>query len=81
MTKGEHVCFLRGHNSIIKTGIKICFLHAYAKCIHELCSKSQILNQILKNTEGGIAEARTIPQCDMVKICISFRGYNSAIKS
>ena len=70
-TKGEHVRHLRGHNSEIMTWVKILFpLSMYAKCMSELCSKFQIP---ASNTVG-IAEIQTVPQCDMVKICISFRG-------
>ena len=71
MTKGEHVCHLMGHNSTIMTRSKFCFLHAHAQCMSELCSKFQIC---ASNTVGGVAETQTVLQCDMVKICMSYKG-------
>ena len=42
----------------------------------DLCSNFQIP---ASNTVGGVRVTRTVLQCDIVKICISFRGHNSAI--
>ena len=28
------------------------------------------------NTVGGVAETQTVVQCDMVKICMLFKGHN-----
>ena len=30
------------------------------------------------NTVGGVAETQTVVRCDMVKICMLFKGHNSA---
>ena len=59
-------------------GSKFCFLYAYAKCMSDLCSNFQTP---ASNTVGGVRVTPTILQCDIVKICISFRGHNSAIMS
>ena len=44
----------------------------------DLCSNFQIP---ASNTVGGVRVTQTVLQCDIVKICISFRGHNSAIMS
>ena len=31
------------------------------------------------NTVGGVAETQTVVRCDMVKICMLFKGHNSAV--
>ena len=31
------------------------------------------------NTVGGVAETQTVVLCDMVKICMLFKGHNSAV--
>ena len=31
------------------------------------------------NTVGGVAETQTVVRCDMVKICLLFKGHNSAV--
>ena len=59
MTKGEHVCQ------------KFRFLHAHAHYMSDLCSKFQVS---ASNTVGGFVETRTILECDMVKICMTFEG-------
>ena len=41
-----------------------------------LCSKLQIH---ASNFVGGVAETQTVLQCDMVKISMSVKGYNSGI--
>ena len=41
-----------------------------------LCSNFQIP---ASNIVGGVRVTQTVLQCDIVKICISFRGHNSAI--
>ena len=69
MTIGEDVCRLRGHNSAIITRNKIPF--PSCACISELCSKFQTA---ASNIVGGVAETRKLLLCDMVKICMSFKG-------
>ena len=44
----------------------------------DLCCNFQIPGS---NTVGGVSVTQTLLQCDIVKICISFRGHNSAIMS
>ena len=44
----------------------------------DLCSNFQIP---ASNTVGGVRVTQTVLQYDIVKICISFRGHNSAIMS
>ena len=42
----------------------------------ELCRKFQMP---ASNAVGGVAETQTVVWCDMVKICLLFKGNNSAI--
>ena len=51
--------------------LKFCFLYAHDQCMSELCPKFQIP---ASNTTERVAETRTVLQCDMIKICMSFKG-------
>ena len=64
-SKYVHVCHLRGHNSAIMTWIEILSPLCHAQCISELCCMFQI--PASKKLLEGV-------QCDMVKICMSFKG-------
>ena len=72
----EYVCYFRGHNSAMVTRIEILFSNAHVQCMSELCFKFQMP---ASNTVGGVAETQTVVRCDMVKICMLFKGHNSAI--
>ena len=72
----EYICYSRGHNSEIMTRIKILFPNAHVQCMSLLCCKFQMP---ASNTVGGVAKTQTVVQCDMVKICMLFKGHNSAI--
>ena len=76
MILAEYICYSRGHNSAIMTRIKILFPNAHVQCMSELCSKFQIP---ASNNVGGVAETLTVVRCYMVKICMLFKGHNSAI--
>ena len=58
------------------TRMKILFPSAHVQCMSELCCKFQMP---ALNTVGGVAETQTVVRCDMVKICMLFKGHNSAI--
>ena len=70
------ICYSRGHNSAIMTIMKILFPNAHVQCMSELCSKFHLT---ASNTVGGVAETQTVVWCNMVKICMLFKGHNSAI--
>ena len=76
MILAEYICYSRGHNSAIMTRMKILFPNAHVQCMSELCCKFQMP---ASNTVGGVAETQTVVRCDMVKICMLFKGHNSAI--
>ena len=76
MILAEYICYSRGHNSAIMTRMNILFPNAHVQCRSELCSKFQMT---ASNTVGGVAEIQTVVRCNMVKICILFKGHNSAI--
>ena len=76
MILAEYICYSRGHNSAIMTIMKILFPNAHVQCMSELCCKFQMP---ASNTVGGTAETQTVVRCDMVKLCMLFKGYNSAI--
>ena len=67
MILSKYVYPSRGHNSAIMTVIKILF----PLCMSELSCKFHIPGS---GTVGVVAEVRTVLQCDIVKICISFKG-------
>ena len=50
---------------------KFFFIYANFHCISDLCCKFQIP---ASNTVCGFAATRTLLQCDMVKIYMSFKG-------
>ena len=76
MILAEYICYSRGHNSAILTRMKILFPNAHVQCMSELCCKFQMP---ASNTVGEVAETQKVVRCNMVKICMLFKGHNSAI--